>query len=45
MMEKLQENLIMTKIFKLTKHHADEVIYKEAGNTVQSLIRKWKKAF
>ena len=45
MMEKLQENFIMTKIFKLTKHHADEVINKEAGNTVQSLIRKRKKAF
>ena len=44
-MEKLQENLIMRKIFKLTKHHADEVIYKVARNTVQSLIRKRKKAF
>ena len=28
------------KIFKLTKLHADEEIYREAGNVIQNLIRK-----
>ena len=28
------------KIFKLTKLHADEEIYRKAGNVIQNLIRK-----
>ena len=31
--------------FKLTKLHADRDIFKEARNTVQSLIRKQKKTY
>ena len=33
------------KRFKLTKLHVDEEIYREAGNVVQNLIRKKKKAY
>ena len=43
--DKIHTSDKLYKIFKLTKLHVDEEIYKEARNVVQNLIRRKKKAY